>query len=187
MCPLPPPAAGGQCAGGRLPEPPAGSTGSRTARRLHIPVPTEVNERDGILLTARENDRDYARQWICQCHGDGMADRWIDDDSESCARPLPMEDWWRGIIPARENGRERDAGRCCRPVGVAWPRTGAGIFVGANLAVTAAPPALRSSPLAQFATLAFSALPFPRSAGPAGAEPARGFRWARQRDLWLPS
>lgn len=41
------------------------------------------------------------------------------------------------------------------PVGVAWPRTGAGIFVGANLAVTAAPPALRSSPLAQFATLAF--------------------------------
>lgn len=143
--------------------------GSRTAP-LHIPVPTEVNERDGIIINGlrERNDQYYARRWICHGHADGMADRPIDDDSESCARPLPPlpKGDWRGIFRrARENGRERDAGR-------RWPwrrvaPDGRGIFVGANLAVTAAPPGLRSSPPARPICLSrfFSSLPFPRWVG----------------------
>jgi hypothetical protein len=121
------------------------------------------------LLTARENDQYYARQWIYH------ADQSIDDDSESCARPLPMR------ARTAERGTRGGVGG-----GVAWPRTGGGIFVGANLAVTAAPPALRSSPLAQF--LSLFVLLFPRSADPR-PEPARAFGWAspRQRELWLAS
>jgi hypothetical protein len=71
----------------------------------------------------------------------------------------------------RENGRERDAVRCWRWRRMAPARRG--IFVGANLAVTAAPPASvrrRSQFASRFSSCGFLV--------DRPLAPARVFRWA---------